>query len=299
MGSKHPSDERLMADVLILPPQEGTDNETPTTETPTKNIHDNHGSSGTTSVDCSATNASKQTLVPVSGSPRDIICGRGLHVMNHNGNFNLHIIVDRHRGVYRASCRKQKAAIIRHIVQQIKSTGARFLRRLNEHTDGQWAEADDATAYKKVGHALRVKKQGHEQKFLKYTVHRQQTSTSQNVAAAMSTSGPSQNTTSHLSRFSSSSSSLAMHLPLPGNQLQIMATQPTVPPHGGAQFQPTIVRPSAIIGGGGYAGRNRAATAIDPRLFAQAFEITLRTLTQLRQQQQPSTFINSFMDGQR
>ena len=125
-------------------------------------------------------NASKHTMVPVSGSPRDIICGYGPHLMKYYGKFNLHIIVDRHRELYLTSRRKQKAAIIRHIVQQIKSTGARFLRRLNEDSDDRLVEADDSTAYRKVSHALRLKKNDHGKEFLKYSVDRQQTRSSQN-----------------------------------------------------------------------------------------------------------------------
>ena len=106
--------------------------------------------------------------VPTSARPEDIVCGRGLHIMNRHGNLNLHLLVDKYRQVYLISTRRDKAAIARNIVQEIKSTGARFLRRFDEDKeDDKWVEVDDDTAYKKVSHALRLRKNDHGRKFLK------------------------------------------------------------------------------------------------------------------------------------
>jgi hypothetical protein len=221
--------------------------------------------------------------------------------MNRHGNLNLHVIVDRYREVYQTSTRKEKAAITRHIVQELKTAGSRFIRRLDDDSDDKWVEVDDKTAYKKVGHALRLKKSNHGQNFLMSVVHRQpvdsqhsltlhstspgETSTSRHVAAMPSGL---HNTLSHPSRLPSSSS-LTMHFRLPSavNQHQ-MATQSAPWPETGTQHQPTL-HPS-VVSGYGIGG-------IDPQIFADAFAITLATMTQL-QHQQRSTFNGSFMDGQ-
>eukprot|EP00526_Cylindrotheca_closterium_P017531 CAMPEP_0113615864 /NCGR_PEP_ID=MMETSP0017_2-20120614/7931_1 /TAXON_ID=2856 /ORGANISM="Cylindrotheca closterium" /LENGTH=307 /DNA_ID=CAMNT_0000525135 /DNA_START=548 /DNA_END=1471 /DNA_ORIENTATION=+ /assembly_acc=CAM_ASM_000147 len=284
----------------LLPTHERRDNATPTQTTTTNgNGNDNHSESRTN--ERTTTNASKRTMVPVSGSPRDIICGRGLHIMNHHGNHNLHLIADRYRHTYLTATRKEKAAITRSIVEQLKSTGARFLRRFIDDGDDKWVEVDDKTAYKKVSHALRLRKSDHGQSFLE-SVHRHQVdsqhsmalhstartetiSTSQDVATMPS--GP-QNTLSDLSRISSSSS-LGMQLPLclPQNQLQL-STQPASRPDVGTQPRP-IVPTSAVSGYGN--------VVIDPRLFADVFATTLATMTQLDYPQR-STINGSLSDSQ-
>mmetsp|Transcript_4592 Transcript_4592/g.10851 ORF Transcript_4592/g.10851 Transcript_4592/m.10851 type:complete len:318 (-) Transcript_4592:587-1540(-) len=303
MGSQYPAEGKTTADCpsqsSLLPSHERRDNATPTQNN--TNDEDNHSASCTSGGESSTTNASKRTMVPVSGSPRDIICGRGLHIMNHHGNHNLHVIVDRYRQAYLGSTRKEKAAITRSIVEQLKSTGARFLRRFNDDGDDKWMEVDDKTAYKKVGHALRLRKSDHGQSFLE-SVHRQQMdsqqsaalhstprtetiSTSQDVAAMRS--GP-QNTLSDLSRLSSSSS-LGVQLPLclPQNQLQL-AAQSAIRSDVGAQ--PRQIVPTSAVSGYGN-------VVIDPRLFADVFATTLATMTQLDYPQR-STINGSLSDSQ-
>ncbi|KAL3927931.1 MAG: hypothetical protein SGBAC_012874, partial [Bacillariaceae sp.] len=72
-----------------------------------------------------------------------------------------------YRQAYLTSTRKEKADITKRIVGELKSTGARFLRRFNDNGDGScWVEVDDKTAYKKVGHALRLRKNDHGHNFL-------------------------------------------------------------------------------------------------------------------------------------
>jgi hypothetical protein len=127
MGSKYAPKEKVTPDIPsqnspIFPHNEGRDNATQTQIATGRK--GNHSSSATNGVESSATNASKHTMVPGSGSPRDIICGRGLHIMNRHGNHNLHLIVERYRPAYLISTRQDKAPITRRIVQELKSTGA-------------------------------------------------------------------------------------------------------------------------------------------------------------------------------
>jgi hypothetical protein len=92
----------------------------------------------------------------IVGNPRDIICGRGLHILNHHGNLQLHLLVNKYRQSYRQSRRHEKSRIIRTIIRETKSTGARFLKRVTGAGDERWVKVDDKKAYEKVSHALRL-----------------------------------------------------------------------------------------------------------------------------------------------
>ncbi|CAJ1951366.1 unnamed protein product [Cylindrotheca closterium] len=323
---KYPPAETMTAAISsqsgpILPPEKAGDNATPkqaksytednlslsdnAASTPTKvttiNRKNQSSSSDTNGIKTSDKIASKPTVVTVSGSPRDIICGRGLHIMNHHGNHNLHLAVDRYRQTYLTATRRDKAAITQHIVKQLKSTGARFLRRFNDDSDDKWVEVDDKTAYKKVSHALRLRKSNHGQNCLQSlpgqqagsqhsSSRRETTSTSQNIAGMPI--GP-QNAISHPSSRLPSSSSVAAQLPFPSPSYQLqVATQSALPPVARTHTQP-VLHPSFISGYGN--------AVIDPRLFAGAFATTLATMTQLQQQQQHqrSLFNGSSIDGSR
>ena len=94
----------------------------------------------------------------IVGNPRDILCGRGLHILNHHGNLQLHLLVNKYRQSYRQSRRHEKSRIIRTIIRETKSTGARFLKRITGGGDERWVEVDDKKAYEKVSHALRLQR---------------------------------------------------------------------------------------------------------------------------------------------
>ncbi|CAJ1952799.1 unnamed protein product [Cylindrotheca closterium] len=90
--------------------------------------------------------------------PGDIICGRGFHIANHRGNLDLHLIINKHRDEYLQSKRPNKTRIIKHILQEIKKTGARFIKSVSDESNvDTWEEVDYETAYKKVSHALRLR----------------------------------------------------------------------------------------------------------------------------------------------
>mmetsp|Transcript_23590 Transcript_23590/g.57835 ORF Transcript_23590/g.57835 Transcript_23590/m.57835 type:complete len:201 (+) Transcript_23590:213-815(+) len=94
----------------------------------------------------------------VVASPTDIICGRGFHIVNHRGNLNFHLIVNEHRKNYLKSRRPEKTKIIKHVLDEIKKSGARFIRSVSTSSNvDTWEEVDDETAYKKVSHALRLR----------------------------------------------------------------------------------------------------------------------------------------------
>ncbi|CAJ1952803.1 unnamed protein product [Cylindrotheca closterium] len=103
--------------------------------------------------------ASVNSSRAIVAKPGDIICGRGFHIANHRGNLDLHLIINKHRDEYLQSKRPNKTRIIKHILQEIKKTGARFIKLVSDESNvDTWEEVDYETAYKKVSHALRLKK---------------------------------------------------------------------------------------------------------------------------------------------
>eukprot|EP00980_Cylindrotheca_fusiformis_P025837 scaffold14697_cov124-Cylindrotheca_fusiformis.AAC.12 len=93
----------------------------------------------------------------IVGNPRDVLCGRGLHILNHHGNLQLHLLVNKYRNAYRQARRQEKSKIIRMIIKETKKNGVRFLKR-DESGGDRWVEVDDKKAYEKVSHALRLQK---------------------------------------------------------------------------------------------------------------------------------------------
>jgi hypothetical protein len=103
-------------------------------------------------------NRNQQHPERIVGNPRDILCGRGLHILNHHGNLQLHLLVNKYRQSYRESRRHEKSGIIRTIIRETKRTGARFLKRVTGAGEERWVEVDDKKAYEKVSHALRLQR---------------------------------------------------------------------------------------------------------------------------------------------
>eukprot|EP00526_Cylindrotheca_closterium_P019485 CAMPEP_0113640304 /NCGR_PEP_ID=MMETSP0017_2-20120614/21152_1 /TAXON_ID=2856 /ORGANISM="Cylindrotheca closterium" /LENGTH=227 /DNA_ID=CAMNT_0000551577 /DNA_START=60 /DNA_END=743 /DNA_ORIENTATION=- /assembly_acc=CAM_ASM_000147 len=104
--------------------------------------------------DSSAPNNGKAIVA----KPGDIICGRGFHIANHRGNLNFHLIVNKYRDEYLSSKRPHKTRITKHVLKEIKASGARFIRSVSDKNNvDRWEEVDHATAYKKVSHALRLR----------------------------------------------------------------------------------------------------------------------------------------------
>ncbi|CAJ1937640.1 unnamed protein product [Cylindrotheca closterium] len=90
----------------------------------------------------------------VGRNASDVLCGRGVQVLHHAGNLNLHLAVNEFRAEYLRSRRGRKKEIIETIVKRLKSTGSRFLK--TAHSDKtKWVEADETFAYQKVSHVLR------------------------------------------------------------------------------------------------------------------------------------------------
>jgi len=86
--------------------------------------------------------------------PKDILCGRGNVFSNHEGNrYFGKIIRSNLREYMKASNRPEKIRAVDDILQEIRSSGARFAKVDSETK--QWYELNDVQAHQKIGHAIR------------------------------------------------------------------------------------------------------------------------------------------------
>lgn len=95
----------------------------------------------------------------VERTQQDILCGRGIHILHHLGNLRLHLAVNNYKKEYMIVKRHRKREIVTMIIENLKRSGSRFLKR-SRKGENFWVEADDNFAYEKVSHALRGKRTG-------------------------------------------------------------------------------------------------------------------------------------------
>ncbi|KAL3936623.1 MAG: hypothetical protein SGBAC_008100 [Bacillariaceae sp.] len=107
----------------------------------------------------SISGADPHSEVLVERTAGDVLCGRGVQVLHHAGNLQLHLAADEFREEYLSSRRDRKKSIIDTIVNRLKSTGSRFLKTAQADKT-KWVEADDTFAYQKVSHVLRGQNTG-------------------------------------------------------------------------------------------------------------------------------------------
>ena len=79
----------------------------------------------------------------------DILFGRESDCWNHYGNKQFRLIVAKYQEKYHSmECRSEKVKLVAEIVQEIKSSDARFLRRSKELK--KWEEVDRKIIIEKV-----------------------------------------------------------------------------------------------------------------------------------------------------
>lgn len=85
----------------------------------------------------------------------DIVCGRGAPTNYHYGNQVFKKVVEDYQTAYLCAKRSDKPHLAMKIMDIIKNSGARFVKR--EKTAGyfSWVEIDGKGAYEKVCQALR------------------------------------------------------------------------------------------------------------------------------------------------
>ena len=90
----------------------------------------------------------------------DVLCGRGRGPAGHTGNIRFHELVAKKRMAY-LTCtdRKEKANICEEIIDMVKRSGGRFLKKISgrgsKTSPKLWKIVDDAKAKAKTGQALR------------------------------------------------------------------------------------------------------------------------------------------------
>lgn len=88
-------------------------------------------------------------------SPRrnDVICARGKHYWDHEGNKMYRTIVALSKDKYiKATSKIEKSLIVSEIVESIHNSGGSFVKQDKE---GRWVEVDDHSAREKVSQSLR------------------------------------------------------------------------------------------------------------------------------------------------
>ena len=91
----------------------------------------------------------KPMLIP---SPLDVLLGRGKVVQDHAGNIWFRMLLKRDFPEYERLIKFDKNDHAQRIVQEMRDSGARFLRK---DTNGVWEELDDREARVKVSHGFR------------------------------------------------------------------------------------------------------------------------------------------------
>jgi hypothetical protein len=87
--------------------------------------------------------------------PLDIVCGRGAPTNYHYGNQVFRGLVEEQQTSYLCAKRSAKPQIAMNLLDQVKSTGGRFVRRQKTSEGLVWTEIKDRGAYEKICQALR------------------------------------------------------------------------------------------------------------------------------------------------
>ena len=93
-------------------------------------------------------------------SENDVLCGRGRGPAGHTGNVRFHeLIAEKRMSYLTCTDRKEKANICEEIIDVVKRSGGRFLKKISgrgsKTSPKLWKIVDDAKAKAKTGQALR------------------------------------------------------------------------------------------------------------------------------------------------
>lgn len=98
-----------------------------------------------------------ENLLPVDfkPGPNDVICARGKHARNHEGNKKYRQLIQMHSKQYsEVDTKYQKSLIVSQVVDKIRGDSplGGFVKQKD---DGRWYQADDVLVREKVGQAFR------------------------------------------------------------------------------------------------------------------------------------------------
>jgi hypothetical protein len=85
----------------------------------------------------------------------DVLLGRGRPFQEFPGNIRLAVIIDMYRNEHQSAKWGEKTEVCDNIVDIVKNSGARFLKR-NENENG-WVEVGPLVARAKASHGFRTK----------------------------------------------------------------------------------------------------------------------------------------------
>lgn len=85
----------------------------------------------------------------------DIVCGRGAPSNYHYGNSVFRKLIEQHQTSYLCAKRSDKPHIAMNLLDQVKASGGRFVRRQKTAQGLVWCEINDKGAYEKVCQGLR------------------------------------------------------------------------------------------------------------------------------------------------
>ena len=84
----------------------------------------------------------------------DVLLGRGKPYHEFPGNLEFMRLVESYRDSYVSADRLEKTALSNHVLDYLKKSGTRFLKRSGD--DLSWVEVDDKAAREKISHAFRA-----------------------------------------------------------------------------------------------------------------------------------------------
>jgi hypothetical protein len=87
----------------------------------------------------------------------DILLGRGRPYQENPGNIRMANLIDEYRIEYQSKSKLQKTAMSNKVLQMIKTSDARFLKKSSESGRDYWVEVGDEVARDKVSHSFRTK----------------------------------------------------------------------------------------------------------------------------------------------
>jgi hypothetical protein len=94
----------------------------------------------------------EKNIIILIPSPMDVLMGRGRQPGSRPGSLRMHHLLEENFDAYEADT-DQKTAITMNIIKEMKRSGCRFLRQLEE--GGGYVEVDDSAVQSKLMHGFR------------------------------------------------------------------------------------------------------------------------------------------------
>jgi len=88
--------------------------------------------------------------------PNDVVCARGKSFWDHKGNQKYRVLIAKSTEKYASTNNKlARTLIVSEIIEAIRTSGGRFVKKAGNGRDGLWTEVKEILAREKVGQSLR------------------------------------------------------------------------------------------------------------------------------------------------